>query len=298
MKNRSTVFWYAIALCLMCSKIVFAETVTVSSLKELLPFLSKDRVNVTMKPGTYTVTGEATKAGEFGVQGFLEATKTIFLITGSNSSYDFTNVTIQIETSVSQSLGKNSVYILQIQGNRNLVKNLTLTNVGSVDDAPTHRGTNVVMDGASNRIEGLKLTTIGSFPYGYGELFGKGGGPVIKHHKKSSVLVRGDSNVLYGCDIVQHAFGHGIYMQGAIDPTISKCNVVGEMRSTDDMLKEKNTAATKVSFMSTWGYKVPPGHVISLAEAGVRAYEAGNTYVNGKAIARRYRKAESSQLHD
>ena len=286
MKNRSTVFWYAIALCLMCSKIVFAETVTVSSLKELLPFLSKDRVNVTMKPGTYTVTGEATKAGEFGVQGFLEATKTIFLITGSNSSYDFTNVTIQIETSVCQSLGNNTIHILQIQGNRNTVKNLTLTDVGSVDDAPTHRAANVVMDGASNRIEGLKLTTLGSFPYGYGELFGKGGGSVIKHRKKSSVLVRGDSNVLFGCDIVQHAFGHGIFMQGAVDPTISKCNVTGKMRSTDEMLIEENTAASKADFMTTWGYKVPSGHIVSLAEAGVRAYAAGNTYVNGKAMAR------------
>ena len=162
----------------------FAKPVTVNSLKDLLPYLQQDNVDLKMKPGTYTVTGAAAKAGEFGVPGFQEGTRVVFLITGSNSSYDFTGVTIKIETSVCQSLGKNQIRILQIQGNRNLVKNLTLIDVGSVDDAPTIRAVNVVMDGAYNRIEGLKLTTIGSYPYGYGELFGKGGGPVIRHRKK------------------------------------------------------------------------------------------------------------------
>ena len=143
------------------------------------------------------------------------------------------------------------------------------------------------MDGANNRIEGLKLTTIGSYPYGYGELFGKGGGPVIRHRKKSSILVRGDLNVLHGCDVVQRSFGHGIFMQGAHQPTISKCTVTGEMRSTDDVLAEKGTPAAKVNFESTWGYKVPPGHTISLNEAGIRAYEDGMTYVNGETLARK-----------
>ena len=286
MNHRSTVLWVAMAVCLLWSEMAFAKQVTVSSLKELLPYLTQNKVKLKMEPGTYRVTGDATKAGEFGVQGFQEGTKTIFLITGSNNTYDFTGVTIEIETSVSQSLEKNSVFILQIQGNRNLVKNLTLTNVGKAEDAPTHRGTNVVLDGANNRIEGLKLTTTGSFPYGYGELFGKGGGSVIKHHKKSSVLVRGDFNVLNNCEITQRAFGHGIYMQGAVEPTISKCKVMGEMRSTDDILAEKATVAAKADFMSTWGYKVPSGYVISLAEAGVRAYAAGVTYVDGKTLAR------------
>ena len=239
-----------------------------------------------MKPGIYTVTGKATKAGKFGVECFHEETKAIFLITGSNNSYDFTGVTIQIETSVCKSLGKNDVYVLMIQGNRNLVKNLTLTDVGSVDDAPRDRATNVVMDGANNRIEGLKLTTIGSYPYGYGELFGKGGGPVIKHRKKCSVLVRGDFSVLHGCDIVHRAFGHGIFLQAAHQATISKCRVKGEMRSTDEVLAEKDSAAAKVDFMSTWGYKVPPGHIFSTGEAGIRAYAEGTTYVDGKKIHR------------
>ena len=269
------------------SGLVFAESVTVTSLQELLPYLQRDNVDLKMKPGTYTVTGKATKAGRFGVPSFQEDAKTVFLITGSNSSYDFTGVTIKIETSVCQSLGKNKVHILQIQGNRNLVKNLTLTDVGSVDDAPSYRATNVVMDGANNRIEGLKLTTIGSYPYGYGELFGKGGGAVIRHRKKSSVLVRGDSNTLIGCDILQRSFGHGIFMQAAHQPTITRCTVKGEMRSTDEVLAEKGTAAAKVDFMTTWGYKVPPGHVISLCEAGVRAYADGMTFINGKTLARK-----------
>ena len=286
MFNRLTVFWVAIAVCLLWPKTASAKTVTVSSLKELLPYLTQDKVDLKMKPGTYTVTGEAAKAGDFGVQGFQEGTKTVFLFTGSNSSYDFTGVTIRIETSVCQSLGKNQIRILQVQGNRNLVKNLTLTDVGSVNDAPTIRAVNVVMDGAYNRIEGLKLTTIGSYPYGYGELFGKGGGSVIRHRKKSSILVRGDFNVLLGCSVNQRSFGHGIFMQGAHQPTIAKCSVKGEMRSTDDVLAEKGSDAAKVNFLTTWGYKVPPGHIISLCEAGIRAYEGGTTYVDGQILKR------------
>ena len=91
------------------SGVVFAESVTVTSLQELLPYLQRDKVDLKMKPGTYTVTGKATKAGKFGVPSFQEDAKAVFLITGSNSSYDFTGVTIKIETSVCQSLGKNKV---------------------------------------------------------------------------------------------------------------------------------------------------------------------------------------------
>ena len=76
-------------------------------------------------------------------------------------------------------------------------------------------------------------------------------------------------------------------MQGAHQPTISRCKVKGEMRSTDEVLAEKNTPAAKVDFMTTWGYKVPPGHVISLCEAGVRAYGEGTTYVDGETLQRK-----------
>ena len=286
MNNRHTILWTVIAVCLLWPEVASAKQVVVSSLKELLPYLQQDRADIKMAPGLYTVTGEATKAGEFGVQGFQEGTKSIFLFTGSNSSYDFTDVTIQVETSVCQSLGKNQIRLLQIQGNRNLIKNLTLTDIGSADDAPTVRAVNVVMDGSYNRIEGLKLTTTGSYPYGYGELFGKGGGPVIKHRKKSSILVRGDFNVLIGCDVVHRSFGHGIFMQGAHQPTINKCRVIGEMRSTDEVLAEKDSIAAEKNFMTTWGYKVPSGHMISLGEAGVRAYEGGVTYIDGETLKR------------
>ena len=286
MNNRHTILWTVIAVCLLWPEVASAKQVIVSSLKELLPYLQQNKVDVKMEPGIYKVTGEACKAGEFGVVTFQEDSKAVFLITGSNSSYDFTGVTIEIETSVCQSLGKYKIHILQTQGNRNLIKNLTLTDIGSVDDAPSYRATNVVIDGANNRVEGLNLTTIGSYPYGYGELFGKSGGPVIKHRKKSSLLVRGDSNVIIGCDITQRSFGHGIFLQAAHQPTINRCRVKGEMRSTDEMLAEKDSPATKVNFMTTWGYKVPPGHIVSLCESGLRAYGDGVTYVNGKTFAR------------
>ena len=72
MNNRLTVLLIAISVCLPCSGTALAKPVTVSSLEGLLPYLRQDRVRLTMKPGTYTVTGKATKAGEFGVQSFQE----------------------------------------------------------------------------------------------------------------------------------------------------------------------------------------------------------------------------------
>ena len=101
-----------------------------------------------------------------------------------------------------------------------------------------------------------------------------------------------------GCDILQRSFGHGIFMQAAHQPTIMRCTVKGEMRSTDEVLAEKGTAAAKVDFMTTWGYKVPPGHVISLCEAGVRAYADGMTFINGKTLARKNRRSDGNQLRN
>ena len=265
-----------------------AEPVTVNSLEALLPYLAQDKVEVKLAPGTYTVSAQDAAGGKFGVQGFQDKTKTIFLFEGSNSTYDFTGVTINVETKVYSSLGRSDVYIIQVQGNKNVIKNLTLLDVGTTEEAPSWRATNVVMDGRENRIEGLTMTVMGAYPYGYGELFGKGGGSVIAHRKHCAVLVRGLSNHLLNANIDHHSYGHAIYMQAADKPIIEGCTVVGRMRSTNSVLAEKGTGsdADQADFMTYFGYRVPRNYMISLGEEGIRAYSGGNTYIDGETFKR------------
>lgn len=161
---------------------------------------------------------------------------------------------------------------------------------GSVHDAPTRRATNIVMDGKNNRIEGFHVTTKGSFPYGYGDAFGKGGKVVIKHQKHSACLIRGESNHLKDSKFIHRSYGHCIFMQAASNPIIEGCYVEGEVRKTDDMLKETSGPAFDVGFMTVWGYKLPKGYMLSTGEAGIRAYNAGETIIDGK----EYRRGTSN----
>ena len=259
--------------------------ITVNSLSELLPYLDENNVNVKLAPGTYAITVEDVVNGLYPQELELKSkTHILLLFKGNNSTYDFTGVTINIETKVLQSYGENQVHELQIIGNHNVLKNLTMVDDGSVYDAPNRRATNIVMDGAHNRIEGFHVSTKGSYPYGYGDAFGKGGKTVIKHRKHSACLIRGESNHLKNSTFIHRSYGHCIFMQAANNPLIEGCVVEGDVRKTDDMLAEKGTGspADKVGFMTVWGYKLPAGYMLSTGEAGIRAYNGGETIIDGK----------------
>ncbi|UXP32609.1 RICIN domain-containing protein [Reichenbachiella agarivorans] len=264
-----------------------AQTV-VQSLSELQPYLKESNVHVKLAPGTYTVTAEDVANKLFESQTYTESNnsyfKVLLLVSGNGSTYDFTDVTIKVKTEVFRAYGNYDVYEVQITGNNNVLKNLTLFDDGSVDDNPTSGAVNIVIDGASNRVEGFHVTSTGSFPYGYGDAFGKGGsGNVIGHKKHSTCLVRGESNHVKNCTFIHRTYGHCIFMQAANNPLIEGCYVEGEVRSTDDMLAEEGTGspADLVDFMTTWGYRLPPGHMMSLGEEGIRAYNAGETVIDG-----------------
>jgi len=225
----------------------------VNSLKALLPYLKEDNVKVKLKSGVYSITAKDIKNGDFSSATVVKNRANVLLLfSGNNSVYDFTDVTINVNTEVFTAFtGKNTeVYEIQVIGNKNVLKNLTIADVGSVNDAPTRRATNIVMDGAENRIEGFHITTKGSYPYGYGEAFGKGGKSVINHRKHSSFLVRGYKNHAKNCTIIHRSYGHAMFMQAADWPIIEGCYIEGAMRSTDDMWTEKGTGsdADKVDF--------------------------------------------------
>ncbi|AXT55161.1 T9SS C-terminal target domain-containing protein [Aquimarina sp. AD1] len=251
---------------------------TVNSLQALLPYLNDSNANVKLAPGTYSITAADVAAGDFS--------NPLLLFEGNNSAYDFTNVTINIDTEVLSSFGNVDVNLLQILGNNNTLRNLKLVNVGN--NAPRKRAQTIVMDGSDNLLEGFHMTVRGSYPYGYGDAFGKGGGPVIGHRKHSALLVRGESNHVKNCTLIHRSYGHAIFMQAASNPIIEDCYIEGEMRSTDDMLKEEGTGspADNVDFMTVWGYRLPSGYMMSTGEGGIRAYNAGTTFINGEIIER------------
>lgn len=257
--------------------------VEVNSLAELLPYLDKDNVEVKLVPGNYSITASDVANGLYQQETIIKNTsKVLLLFKGNNSTYDFTGVTINIDTKVFQAYGVIQVYELQIVGNHNVLKNLTMIDDGSVHDNPKRRACNIVMDGAHNRIEGFRVTTKGSYPYGYGDAFGKGGKSVINHHKHSACLIRGESNHLKNSSFIHRSYGHCIFMQASNNALIEGCLVEGEVRKTDDMLAETSGPAFDVDFMTVWGYKLPVGYMLSTGEAGIRAYDGGETMIDGK----------------
>ena len=273
---------------------ILSAQIVVNSLPELLPYLDDSNVNVKLNPGTYTITENDIDNDIYGTETNVAGRLHMALLrfSGNNSTYDFTGVTINVETAVLSAFGGgfkvNEVHII---GNNNVLKNLTLVDDGSVNDAPASTAQSVVMDGENNRIEGFHVTVKGSFPYGYGDIFGKGGGSVIGHRKHSACLIRGNSNHLKNSTFIHRSYGHGIFFQGANDPIVEGCYVEGELRKVSDVLAEEGTGspADNVDFQTVWGYDLrdlPHDYSFSLQEDGIRSYNGGETIINGESIER------------
>ncbi|MFI3302722.1 MAG: right-handed parallel beta-helix repeat-containing protein [Rikenellaceae bacterium] len=270
--------------------VMAAEVTTVANIIELLPYLKQDNVNVKVTPGVYRVTAKDAKKNFKAKAEVVEGriTRAMFLVEGNGSTYDFTGVTVEVETEVFNAFEGSEFNHLHLTGSNNVVKNLKLVDIGGLWDFPKSGCVNVLVDGASNLVEGVEVRSVGSYPYGYGELFGKGGPATIRHKKHSACLVRGYMNHIKDCKIYHRGYGHCMFMQAADKPLIEGCYVEGEMSNTDVVLREKGTgsAADKIGFKTVWGYTVPTGHAIALCEEGIRAYNGGNTIVNGERFKR------------
>ncbi len=254
-----------------------AQTV-VSSFSELLPYLDDNDVDVVMTPGTYRITPD-----DCGDAGSLFPDVPLFSFTGTNTLFDFTDVIFEFETEVFQAFGSVDVKEVAVFGANQVLKNLTMIDIGNTRPSKTAQG--VLLDGVGNTVEGFNLTVRGSYPYGYGDIFGKGSGYVIKHYKHSAILVRGSGNHLLNCKVFHRSYGHGIFCQGSIDAVIEGCYVEGEVRTSDDVLAEEGygSAADGVDFVTNWGedengengYVLQPGWMFSCQEDGIRAYNTG-----------------------
>ncbi len=272
-----------------------SEQIVVSSLKELMPYLKMDNANVKLKPGTYDVThgGFATK--EYGTsfevnEGQLKLY--LILVEGDNCKFDFTDVNINVDTDIFRNLsGYDGLVELSVIGSDNVVTGLTLRDIIKDGEREFHNGgcTNVIMDGYNNKFEYITIYSTGSYPYGYGEVFGKGGSNnTIGHQKHSSFLIRGTKSHAYRCNVTHYSYGHCMVMQGADLPLLEECVIQSEMTTTDIILAEEGTgsAADKIDFKTTWGYRLQPGYTLACSEEGIRAYNGGETIVKGVRLSR------------
>lgn len=276
--------WIA-PLCIagaLTAGLVRAETVEIAGLKELAHYAGQSGRTVRMEPGVYRL-DEFIPLGQIAERRN-ERRWQFIEFSGSDNVFDLTDVTIEVDTALRAALRApqhNPEFL--ISGDNNVLRGLTITNLG----AGTSRGGNVLsVHGDGNTLRDVTLHVRGSSPYGYGDLFGKGGRGVIGHRKHSGLQVAGDNTRLIGCRIEMRSFGHGFYVQGATNTYFEDCHVLGEMRSTDAMLAETSGPAYDVDFRSVYRnregeHRVAPGYKKSLAEDGFRTYSGsrGVTFI-------------------
>jgi hypothetical protein len=271
--------WTGLLIGLMVSG-VWGKTIEIDSLQELAKYAQQDEVSVRLKPGVYDL-NDASIGQELDMNLYEGDTPTrdypaaaLILFSSNHSFYDLTGTEIRLDTKLHQAFGKRKLFEVLVTGDDNMIEGLTVKDVG--DHAPTGSAIMLTVMGDNNTIREADLFIHGSYPYGYGHLLGKGGNPIVPHRKHSSLLVAGRNTKLIGCKVVTHALGHGIVMQGAVDTLIKDCYVESEMRTTDDMLKEKSGPAFDAGFKSDYPPgKIIPGQIKCLAEDGIRTYEYG-----------------------
>jgi len=150
-------------------------------------------------------------------------------------------------------------------------------------------GSNVSITGDNNRLEGFKMTVRGSYPYGYGAMFGIGKYRSFKLDKHGGIVIKAKNTVLDGVEVQQKAFCHAIFMQSPADNTVIKNSLVeGVVRPTNDMYKETDPQSLPYEYnykmaFSIAGEKNKPGvpiprdHVFTLTEDGIRVYTGGGS---------------------
>ncbi len=260
------------------------KVIHISSLKELAYYAGQNGNSVKLTPGLYKM---ADFLNEDSIAQRLEHKEYPYLIfTGNNNTFDLRGVKLEIDTQLRKRL-RHPIHTneLTVSGASNVLKGLEIIHVG---DGTSPGGAAFCVEGNGNTVSDFTIRVQGSFPYGYGDLFGKGGPDVIRHQKHSGFLITGSDTRILNCRLYMRSFGHGFYIQkDAGNIRFENCYVEGEVRSTDDVLKETSGPAFDVQFR-TWTpnregkYVVTPGYMKSLCEDGYRTYGQNKniTFIN------------------
>ena len=247
---------------------VAAEIRTVSTLAELAAAAAGDDAVVEMPPGTYRLRDLVTPEG---IRDRRERHDfAFFRFSGSRNKFRLHGVVIEVDTRLRSEL-RPPIHTDEfvVGGAGNVIEGLAIVNMGG---GTSHGGAAIGVSGTGNTLRDVSVTVRGSAPYGYGDLFGKGG---LKH---SGIHVTGDGTRLLGCRVRVEAFGHGVYLQeDAADVLIEDCEVSGVIRPTDDILAEQKGLAHDRGFLMEMrsragDHRILPGYRKALAEDAFRTY--------------------------
>ncbi len=250
----------------------WAEKVEISSLDELAEYAARSGNEVRMTPGTYAVKKTY----------YADDPKIIFNFSGSDNTFDFTDVRIEIDTQVYADM-PNTKDVHGYMGFHVYGDDITFLG-GEFEDIGEQvgpRGNNeFVIMGNDFTMKNCKVTIRGSAPYGYGDLYGKGRGSFTRLQKHALMSVMGDDILIEDCEFKVFTYGHGIHMHGCQDPVIRNVSVEGVLRLTDEIYKEKTGLAAEFDYkmmFPSWmeGTPIPKGQMLSLTEDGIRAYTNG-----------------------
>ncbi|GEP43161.1 hypothetical protein [Brevifollis gellanilyticus] len=239
-----------------------------SSLAELAQAATRSGQKLKMKPGKYRLTDFIPLAS---IPERRKQKQWQFItFSGNDNTFDLQGVTLELDTALRQKLG-SPIHTDEflISGKGNTLQGLTITSLGK---GIAFGGAVLGVTGQGNTLKDCVIHVEGSSPYGYGDLFGKGG------HKHSGVHITGSRSRFIDCKVFQKAFGHAFYLQENCDDVVfENCHAEGVMRRTDEMLAEISGLAFDRRFMGevqnrSGTTRIQPGYMKALSEDGFRTY--------------------------
>lgn len=266
----------------------------VTSLAELAQAAAQDHQQLRLRPGVYRMadylTPEVLAAIREGVdRNHRRPPVPMLVFRGHHNRIDLREVVIEIDTRLYRLLPQGGyTRCLIVAGSHNHLLGLTIRNTGPEQGS----GGNILsIAGDGTTIEDVTLHVQGSFPYGYGDLLGKGGPNLVPLQKQSGIQILGSGTRMLRCKVFSRAFGHCFYIQAGDNIRLEDCYAEGSMRATTDMLRDTSGPAFKIHFRSVYAnrdgrYLITPGYMKSLSEDGFRTYGgAGSvTLINCTAV--------------
>lgn len=255
--------------------------VEVDSLASLAVAVRADGQDIRIKPGTYRFSDYLTDERRASLQtiqvpGQGRPILPMFSITGRDNRIEATGVLIEVDTALYRKLPQ-APYLCTFVflGSGNTLAGAAFQTLGTERDGGG--GTLLCFVGERNALTNTTVRLQGSFPWGYGDLLGKGGPNLVPLRKQSGIRILGTGTTLRSCRVVNRAFGHCYYIQGGDDILLEDCVAEGVMRTTDDMLRDTSGPAYDLGFRSVYQnrdgrYVITPGYTKALTEDGFRTY--------------------------
>lgn len=251
------------------------DVITVSSIAQLRKAAIRNNKTIIMEPGTYTAEGTMP-----------EDPKTIYHFSGSNNKFVFKDVTIITPTEVLAAMGPGNTHefaTYRIDGSNITIEGGTFKNTGW--EHPYKSLSEFEVLGNDITFLGCTIHVQGSWPYGYGDYYGKGSPFYTPLYKHAAMSIVGDNVTVDSCDFTVFAFGHGIHIHGSQNTIIRNNNMLGKLKPTNDILAETEATHPNSPAVSynhqIWfpeekrGDPIPADEMLSLTEDGIRAYLDG-----------------------